>query len=693
MTELLKLELEGFGGFAKQKEITFKKGINFISGLNETGKSTILEALLACLFKYTPAKITPYFCWHNKDTCKLALTYKTDEGETFRITCDYLNGQRKLEKIVKGKEKEITTIDVKIKDYVKQHFGFDEQKVFENTTFIRQSQMAILGDKIVKNKVKDMIEEVLVGTAQASATGALQKIQKEEKAARKEFENLEACLPELRQDFEKAEENKEIMKKDSSDFDKASKELSEKAEKLKKLKDSYEKFEQKEDLTKEQENTKKQVKRIDKTLAGIDEAIKNKEKIEVRLENYQGYASIPSEDLSEIKDLIKKIDNAQSTLGTYLKSGIKKTIVNERLNLKYVILLLVGIALCITIVGIIIGLPLAVYSYKRMKIKEEQEVTDGNREKQIEELKSNSSEYESKLGNLTKKIKDFNRDTFLEQYSKYSDLLAEIKNQTDSIKELIKAELEKEEIEKDENENVKKIEARKRDLLNDLSVIENNLKKYKLVAFNEDDLNELKKLEGDVEKLKERKVELDTSVKKTKELVRSPEEIKEELDSTEERIKDLKEKAEEHSLAYKFLEKAEAEVHHKFTPSIEKNSKSLLKGITNGKYSDLKIDEEALDIQVKSPEKKDYVDVDVLSQGAKDQLYFTVRTSMTNLLSGNINIPLILDDPFHNFDEPRLKNTIEAIKEIAKKKQIILISHRPYHKEFHNFATNVIELK
>ena len=138
---------------------------------------------------------------------------------------------------------------------------------------------------------------------------------------------------------------------------------------------------------------------------------------------------------------------------------------------------------------------------------------------------------------------------------------------------------------------------------------------------------------------------------------------------------------------------AETSVQHKFTPSIEKNSKGLLNEITDGKYSDLKINEENLDIQIKAPEIKDYVDVELLSQGAKDQVYFTVRTTMSDLLSGNINIPLIFDDPFHNFDDIRLKKTMTAMKKLSKDKQIILISHKPYHKEFKNFSDNVVEME
>jgi len=151
-------------------------------------------------------------------------------------------------------------------------------------------------------------------------------------------------------------------------------------------------------------------------------------------------------------------------------------------------------------------------------------------------------------------------------------------------------------------------------------------------------------------------------------------------------------KIEEHELATKFLELAETQVHQKFTPAIEKNSKPLLKAITNERYSDLKIDEETLDIKVKAPEIKDYVDIFFLSQGARDQLYFTLRSVMSDLLGKDTNIPLILDDPFHNFDDTRLKKTINTIKQLAKNKQIILISHRPYHQEFKNFCESVIEL-
>jgi len=571
MVKLIKLEIEGFGKFKKNKVVEFKEGINFITGLNEAGKSTILEGILASLFKYTYPRISPFICWTNPDICKVSLTYKTDKGEIFRVISDYKNSRRKLEKIDKGKYKEISSIGSTVDNYIKEHFGFDEQKVFENTTFIRQSQMAILGDRITKNKLKDMIEEVLVGTGGASATKSIQKIKKIEKDSRKEAESMAEDLYELKEELQNAEESKGRVVEDSEEHEKVKKELLQKSERLTRLKENKKLFDKKEVLLNDEKN-------IDKEISQVDDMI----------ETFEEEDEEPVVEKSKVMPII---------------------------------LIVVGVLLSLTIIGAIIGIPLIIYGNKLRK-----------------------------ENGTPKKVKAV-------------------------------------------SEKLPKYQKQKKDLINKKAVIESKLEEYKLVKFTINDFRDSDSLERDVDKLKEKNIELKTSINKTKEFVKSPEEIQEEVDSIEEKISELKEKAEEFELSSRFLEMAETSVQHKFTPSIESNSKGLLSEITDGKYSDLKINEENLDIQIKIPEVEDYVDVELLSQGAKDQVYFTVRTTMSDLLSGNINIPLIFDDPFHNFDDIRLKKTMTAIKKLSKDKQIILISHKSYHKEFKDFAENVVEVQ
>ena len=687
MVELIKLEIEGFGKFDKKKTINFKKGVNFINGLNEAGKSTILEAILASLFKYTNTKIQPFFCWTNPDVCRLALTYKTDKGETFQIISDYKNSKKKLIKITKSGKSEISTTISTIHQYIKEHFGFDEQKVFENTTFIRQSQMAILGDSTTKNKLRDMVEEVLVGSAEASATKALKKIKKVAKDSKKEAESLKEELDELQEDLREAKEHKASLVKDSGEYDKVSKLLLEKQEKFKELKKRKDKFDKKEEYQKEFQRLDKEIKNIDKILLSINDSIKKRDKLIDKLEKYRGFDSISKEDFTTIKTKIKKLDDLKATRKAYSKSGGKKIVVKEVFDIKYVFIFIVGLLLSL----ILIGIPLAIYAYKRMKKEVKVEETIDNEDK-IECLDEEKSKIEEELSQITRNIKDFDSNTFIDLFQEYNQIKNKIESLSESINEFIKSILEIDDLSEKEEENLKQIEKTKIDLLNKLTVARNNLDKYKLVSLTDKEIDELDDLEKEIKALNDRKVELRTSVSKTKQLVKSPEEIQEEYDAIENQIRELIEKSEEHEIAYTFLEKAETEVQQKFTPAIEKKSKNILKKVTNGKYSNLKINEEDLSIFVKAPEIKEFVPVDVLSQGAKDQIYFTIRTTMTDLLSGNVNIPLIFDDPFHNFDDIRLAKTISAVKELSKNKQIILISHKNYQKDYKDFPDNVIEV-
>ncbi|MCZ7385766.1 MAG: AAA family ATPase [Candidatus Methanoperedens sp.] len=577
MVQLIKLEIEGFGKFAKETPIDFDEGINFITGLNEAGKSTVLEAISASIFKYTKGQIEPFLCWKNNETCRTALTYRTDKAEIFKIISDYKSGKRKLEKIENGRAKEIATADKNISPFLKEHFGFDDRKVFENTAFIRQSQIAILEDNLVKNKIRDMIEEVFAGRAESSATKALAKINKVAKDSFKEIDILEKEKGELNEKLKSAEKTRGLVIEDSGELEGIGTKLAERVTKLENLEKNKILFDEKEKLLGEDKHLNEQIKKVDELI----------------------------ETLSEDREISTKTTSDKTV-------GIILIVIGS-------LILLIG-SLIIG-VGAIIGIPLIIWGLIKLRQKEEIQ-------------------------------KPVQRD----------------------------------------NGKLQRYSSEKKELINKKAINENRLEKYKLVNFNINDFDELETLRKEVKSLESRKVELRTSIKTTTTLVESPEEVKEKLDSIEENQRELNRKVEEYKLAAHFLELAESEVHHKFTPAIEKNSKQILKEITNGRYSDLKIAEDTLDIKIKEPEVKEYIDVSYLSQGTRDQLYFTLRTVMSDLLSGNTNIPLILDDPFHNFDNVRLAKTMNTINEIAKNKQIILISHRPYHQEFKNFACKTIEL-
>ncbi len=66
-----------------------------------------------------------------------------------------------------------------------------------------------------------------------------------------------------------------------------------------------------------------------------------------------------------------------------------------------------------------------------------------------------------------------------------------------------------------------------------------------------------------------------------------------------------------------------------------------------------------------------------LSQGARDQLALALRLAVADLLADDVRLPLVLDDPFLNWDEERLARAAETLTQLAGDRQVIVLSHRP----------------
>ena len=84
---------------------------------------------------------------------------------------------------------------------------------------------------------------------------------------------------------------------------------------------------------------------------------------------------------------------------------------------------------------------------------------------------------------------------------------------------------------------------------------------------------------------------------------------------------------------------------------------------------------EAFDVAVVEPDGT-RVHPGQLSQGTQDQLLLALRLAIADHLSADAPLPLILDDPFLNWDEERLAQVERALRELAAERQIVLLSHR-----------------
>lgn len=117
-----------------------------------------------------------------------------------------------------------------------------------------------------------------------------------------------------------------------------------------------------------------------------------------------------------------------------------------------------------------------------------------------------------------------------------------------------------------------------------------------------------------------------------------------------------------------------------------------LASITGGRYDQVeaRIDEEGLHLLVYTVDKHRAVNADSLSRATQDQIYLAARMALLELICDGAQPPLLLDDPFVNYDDRRLENTIELLRRLYGTHQIILFTCTD---RYDRYADSVIALK
>ncbi len=151
-------------------------------------------------------------------------------------------------------------------------------------------------------------------------------------------------------------------------------------------------------------------------------------------------------------------------------------------------------------------------------------------------------------------------------------------------------------------------------------------------------------------------------------------EIEEEINFYEEKISTFKNKIKVAEIAAEKITKISDSIKGNFMPLLRKSISDNFAYLTGEKYKSVDIDED-MNITVMSEEENDRkINLESLSGGTLDQLYLSLRIALSNILSGNNNIPLILDDSFVQYDSKRLKKSLEMLSRESERRQVILFT-------------------
>ena len=633
-----KLKINAYGKL-KDKEIQFKDHINVVYGKNEAGKSTILTFIVNMLYGISKNKngknysdFEKYKPWDAEEFSG-KLEYELNNHEIFEVFRDF---KKKNPQIFNEKKEDISkqfNIDKsKGNEFFYEQTKMDE-KLFLSTIVVNQEQV-----KLEKSEQNILIQKIanLVGTGEdnVSYKRAIDRINRRqleeigtERSREKPLNKLlreNQSLEEEKINLEKYKNTKyEIEENKKNQLEKSSN-LEIELEYLNKIKNIYEK------------------EKIE------NEKIKIKEKIEN--ENEQKI-NLNKKEILDIENGNKKIfEKNNEKINKLIKNKNK---LKNKLIIIFIILILINILQFIFIKNIIFKyiflftLPMdLIFSILLLK----------NKKNKIKILEKENKNEEEKINN--EKNNYLNENKILE---KNND---ELKNEINKLKNNLNEKINQE-IEKIKNNYLNKIKNTEIIKINNLNEINQEIeKKQKELNMINIKLHELDFDKENVE------IKVDNLM-----------EIEEKIVNNNEKIVNLKDLEKSMNLAKTLLEKAYEKMKNTVTPKFTENLSKNINKITNGKYTNVMV--QADNGLVVELENGNYVEADRLSVGTIDQLYLSLRLSMTEDLSKE-KIPIILDEAFAYYDTQRLENILTYLANTYPDRQIILFTCTEREKNIFN---------
>ncbi len=135
-------------------------------------------------------------------------------------------------------------------------------------------------------------------------------------------------------------------------------------------------------------------------------------------------------------------------------------------------------------------------------------------------------------------------------------------------------------------------------------------------------------------------------------------EIEEEILINNEKIIKLEKEFKAINLASNMFQESFDEVKMNVGPDLNEKVINKFNFLTNENYEEAKISEE---YKLRIRHEGVLFDGDILSNGAKDQLYLSLRLSFINMLFKNKEVPIFLDDAFVQYDDERRETALKLL--------------------------------
>lgn len=203
---------------------------------------------------------------------------------------------------------------------------------------------------------------------------------------------------------------------------------------------------------------------------------------------------------------------------------------------------------------------------------------------------------------------------------------------------------------------------------NDLKQLENQENDQKIVQFDKNEIEEkIDDLTKEINKLNDEKNYNKNQIEVLESNLETVFDLENELEELEQKIEEMKENCTILEKTKKYLETAKDQFSSHYLKGMKESFMKNLK-IINGEEMDINLD---VNLNVQINEQGSNKELRYFSTGYKDLIYICMRLSLIDSLFEKEKPFIILDDPFVNLDENKIKNATNLLKNIAQEYQII----------------------
>ena len=169
----------------------------------------------------------------------------------------------------------------------------------------------------------------------------------------------------------------------------------------------------------------------------------------------------------------------------------------------------------------------------------------------------------------------------------------------------------------------------------------------------------------------------------------SPESLQAQRDQCTRRLEALQVEYDAIALAMEALTQANTVLQNRFSPALGARTAEIFSVLTGGRYDKVLL---SRDLSLSAEPAGDPMSrsIQLLSQGAADQLYLAVRLAICDMvLPAEKRVPLVLDDALVTFDDDRLRAALDYLLSESENRQILLFTCQTRERNYLQGRENV----